>query len=215
MAAVRKRSGGKPAAKVRAARSTAATSTEDLILQTAERLFARDGYDSVSTKQLAAEAGLTIGALYHYFPSKDAVYAAATRQAFATKTVLPKAIRESTEPAERKLARLAAWFVGIIVADKSVGRLLQRELLDPHAKAAEMLHSDLFGEAFGLFQDLLRELLPEADLDDALASLLALLFGFSNLKGIRVLAPKVRNILRTPEEIGSHATSLLLRGLRG
>lgn len=212
--AVRKRSGGTRAVTRRATR-TASISTEELILQTAERLFARDGYDSVSTKQLAAEAGLTIGALYHYFPSKDAVYAAATRHAFATKTVLPKAIRESTEPAERKLARLAAWFVGIIVADKSVGRLMQRELLDPHTDTTEVLRSDLFGEAFALFQDLLRELLPDVDLDDALASLLALLFGFSNLKGIRVLAPKMRNVLRTPEEIGNHATSLLLRGLRG
>ena len=218
MAATRK---PRPAAKPRVVRPRSAapravlSATEELILKTAEQLFARHGYEAVSTKQLAAEAGLTIGALYHYFPSKDAVYAAAMRHAFAARTVLPQAIRESTEAAERKLARLAAWFTGLIMADASVGRLLQRELLDPRADADALLHSSLFGEAVDLFQDLLRELLPDADPDDALAALLALLFGFANLKGLRVIAPAVAGRLKTPDEVAARATSLLLCGLRG
>lgn len=218
MAVTRKRSTG---ARPRVSRASAAApraepnATELLILKTAEKLFARHGYEAVSTKQLAAEAGLTIGALYHYFPSKDAVYAAAMRHAFAARAVLPKGVRDSTEAPERKLARLAAWFTGIIMTDATVGRLIQRELLDPRADADAVLHSRLFGEAFDLFQDLLRELMPDADADNALASLLALLFGFANLKGLRVLAPTVRSHLVTPDEIGTHATALLLRGLRG
>jgi len=203
----------KPARGRSANKRAGGLDTDELILAGAERLFARYGYDAVSTKQLAAEAGLTIGALYHYFPSKDAVYAATIQRAFGTRPRFPTGIRDAITPAEQRLAQLAAWFVSITLADKSVGRLLQRELLDPRADTAGIIHTALFQDAFDLFQELLRELLPNVDLDDALASLLALLFGFSNLKGVRRLAPNVSDLLATPEEIGRHATELLLHGL--
>lgn len=189
--------------------------TQELILQTAERLFARDGYEGVSNKQLASEAGLTIGALYHYFPNKDAIYAAAIRHAFASRPALPKAIRSSAESAERKLIRLTAWFVRLIMTDQSVGLLLQRELLDPRLDIEEIRHSGQFGDAVELFHELLRELLPKVHPDYAMASLAALLFGFSNLKGIRFIAPKAQDVPSTPEAIASHAVSLLLRGMSG
>lgn len=188
-------------------------STEDWILAIAERLFAQYGYEGVSTKQLAAEAGLTIGAIYHYFSGKDEVYSAAIKRAFATKAVLPEEIKKSTEHPERKLSRLVAWFAGSILFDKSIGLLLQRELLNPRADAKALLGSGTFKEAFLLFQKLLRELLPNVDLDEALASMLAVVFGFSNLKSINTLAPSVRTIVSTPEEIGNHATTLVLYGL--
>lgn len=193
----------------------AASGADDRILAAAEQLFAQHGYDAVTNQQIAARAGLTIGALYHYFPSKDAVYAAAIERAFSTKGVLPPQVTDLHVAAEERLSRLAAWFVGIIMADQNAGRLVQRELLDPRADTAAIIHTALFQSAFDLFQVLLKELLPHADLDDALASLLALLFGFANLKGVKRLAPAVSGLLASPEEIGRHATALLLRGLQG
>ena len=44
------------------------------ILQTALRLFARDGYEAVSVSQLAGELGLTKGALYRHFKSKQDIF---------------------------------------------------------------------------------------------------------------------------------------------
>lgn len=211
------RGGRGKAATASPAKRRAATgaSTEDRLLTVAARLFGKHGYDGVSTKRLAAEAGLTIGALYHYFAGKDAIYSAATRRAFASRAALPKTLRESTADAETRLAQLVAWFVGNVIFDKHVGMLLQRELLDPRADTGALLENDLFRDAFDLFRQLLRELLPRADLDEALASLLALVFGLSNLKSIHTLAPRVRNILSSPDDIGRHATALLLHGLRG
>jgi AcrR family transcriptional regulator len=40
----------------------------------AERLFARNGYDKTSTKDIAEAAGLTAPALYHYFDSKEILF---------------------------------------------------------------------------------------------------------------------------------------------
>ncbi|MFP5383897.1 MAG: TetR/AcrR family transcriptional regulator [Gammaproteobacteria bacterium] len=51
-------------------------SAVDHILDAAERVLVQDGYDIASTNRIAQEAGISIGALYHHFPNKEAVVAA-------------------------------------------------------------------------------------------------------------------------------------------
>ncbi|MEV0742105.1 ScbR family autoregulator-binding transcription factor [Streptomyces sp. NPDC050549] len=47
--------------------------TRHCILMAAAELFDERGYDSASTTDILARAGLTRGALYHHFPSKEAI----------------------------------------------------------------------------------------------------------------------------------------------
>ncbi len=46
------------------------------IVQAGRTVLLRDGYDSASTNRVAAEAGISPGSLYQYFPNKDAVISA-------------------------------------------------------------------------------------------------------------------------------------------
>ena len=46
------------------------------LLDRATELFLRHGYDNVSLNDLIADAGVSKGAFYHWFPSKDALVAA-------------------------------------------------------------------------------------------------------------------------------------------
>src|SRR5215468_5154371 len=48
--------------------------TRELILDTAERLFAVRGVDGVAVRDLAREMHLTAPSLYNHFPSKQALY---------------------------------------------------------------------------------------------------------------------------------------------
>jgi AcrR family transcriptional regulator len=43
------------------------------ILASATRVFARDGYARATTNRIAEAAGVSVGSLYQYFPSKDAI----------------------------------------------------------------------------------------------------------------------------------------------
>jgi len=52
------------------------------LLQAASRLFRQRGIDGVGVAEVAKEAGLTHGALYAHFPSKDALAAAAFSHGF-------------------------------------------------------------------------------------------------------------------------------------
>ena len=48
--------------------------TKENILRTALRLFARDGYEAVSTSAIAGELGMTKGALYKHYKNKRAIF---------------------------------------------------------------------------------------------------------------------------------------------
>ena len=51
-------------------------SARDLVLATARRLFAAQGYDATSTEQVLRESGVSRGAMYHHFASKQALFTA-------------------------------------------------------------------------------------------------------------------------------------------
>ncbi len=51
--------------------------TRKLLVREARRSFAAVGYDATTNRALAEAAGITTGAIYHYFPSKLDMYVAA------------------------------------------------------------------------------------------------------------------------------------------
>ncbi|HVY46239.1 MAG TPA: TetR/AcrR family transcriptional regulator [Minicystis sp.] len=57
-------------------RQRRAQATIDAILDAAARILIREGYARATTNRVAVVAGVSIGTLYQYFPSKDAVVAA-------------------------------------------------------------------------------------------------------------------------------------------
>jgi AcrR family transcriptional regulator len=50
--------------------------TVDALLEATARVLLKDGYEGASTNRIAAAAGVSIGSLYQYFPSKEALVAA-------------------------------------------------------------------------------------------------------------------------------------------
>src|ERR1700735_4266843 len=51
-------------------------STVDALLEATTRVLIREGYDKASTNRIAEVAGVSVGSLYQYFPSKEALVAA-------------------------------------------------------------------------------------------------------------------------------------------
>jgi AcrR family transcriptional regulator len=50
--------------------------TVDALLEATARVLMKEGYDRASTNKIAAVAGVSIGSLYQYFPTKEALVAA-------------------------------------------------------------------------------------------------------------------------------------------
>lgn len=49
--------------------------TVDALLEATAQLLVKDGYDKASTNKIALKAGVSIGSLYQYFPSKESLVA--------------------------------------------------------------------------------------------------------------------------------------------
>lgn len=58
--------------------STKAEDTEKNILNTARKLFLKDGFSGASLRNIVKDAGLTTGAFYKYYPTKEALFDALT-----------------------------------------------------------------------------------------------------------------------------------------
>jgi AcrR family transcriptional regulator len=61
-------------------RQDRAKATVDAILAATARILVRDGYDKASTNRIAEAAGVSVGSLYQYFPSKEALVSALLEQ---------------------------------------------------------------------------------------------------------------------------------------
>jgi len=73
-------------------------STVDALLEATTRILIKEGYDRASTNRIAEVAGVSIGSLYQYFPSKEALVAA----------VVDRHTQELSEVTRNALVKVAA-----------------------------------------------------------------------------------------------------------
>src|SRR5277367_3755196 len=99
---------------------------ERRILKAAEKLFARKGYTEVAMEDVAARAGLAVGTIYNYFPSKSALLLAIVRR--ESESLLARAQKILDDPPRDPVAAVSA-FTGIFLDDFTRDdRRLWREL---------------------------------------------------------------------------------------
>src|SRR5271169_6493959 len=99
---------------------------ERRILKAAERLFARKGYAEVAMEDVAARAGLAVGTIYNYFPSKSALLLAIVRS--ETESLLARAQKILDDPPRDPVAAVSM-FTEIFLDDFTRDdRRLWREL---------------------------------------------------------------------------------------
>jgi AcrR family transcriptional regulator len=69
----------------------------------ATKLFARQGYEATTTRQIVAAAEVTSGALYHWFSSKEELLTSIYRELLAEQTARMEAIAAGPGPADVRL----------------------------------------------------------------------------------------------------------------
>jgi AcrR family transcriptional regulator len=81
------------------------------LLELGTELFTRHGYEELSMARIAREAGISKALLYHYFPSKQAYFAATLEQAAAelAEATEPDPDRPPVEQLARSLDAFLAW----------------------------------------------------------------------------------------------------------
>jgi AcrR family transcriptional regulator len=107
-----------------------------LILEAAVRVFARDGYHTSRVGDIAEEAGIAHGLLYHYFPSKEDVLTTIFRENWGQLIEAFHRVEESDEPADEQLRGIAKILLRSWRHDPDLVRVMVREVArSPHLQS--------------------------------------------------------------------------------
>ena len=78
------------------------------ILDAAIKVFARSGYHGARVSDIAREAGIAYGLVYHYFRNKEEILASAFEERWGGFLHVVEAIAQGNSPARQKLISVAA-----------------------------------------------------------------------------------------------------------
>jgi len=134
-------------------RSIAQEEKRRLLLDAAVRVFARKGYHTCRVGDIAEEAGVAHGLLYHYFASKEELLETVFRENWSDLLEAVKAVEESGEPAREQLRQVAAILLRSWRRDPDLVRVLVREV----ARSPQVqLRVAEIGEAFEALERIVR-----------------------------------------------------------
>jgi AcrR family transcriptional regulator len=120
------------------------------LLEAAVRVFARKGFHQSRVGDIAEEAGVAHGLLYHYFRSKDEVLETIFRETWTQLVADTQRIELAGVPLREQLRRFARIYLGSWLVTPELVRVLVREV----ARSPEV--GDRVDEIRGLFQALQR-----------------------------------------------------------
>jgi TetR/AcrR family transcriptional regulator, fatty acid metabolism regulator protein len=150
---------------------SAAEGKQDQILQAAVRVFAARGYEATRVGDIASEAGVAYGLVYHYFGSKEAVLEAVFREAWGRLLAALAVAEQTGETAPEQLELAVKIVLRTWRDDPDLVRLLVRQVTrSPH------IHDELdeLGQAFTTLQRIIERGQTEgtlrADVDAQLAA---------------------------------------------
>ena len=99
-----------------------------MILDAAVRVFARKGFHTCRVADIAEEAGVAHGLLYHYFSSKDELLVTVFRETWAELLEAFADVADSDKPAREQLQDVAAILLRSWKRDPDLVRVLVREV---------------------------------------------------------------------------------------
>ncbi len=135
-------------------RSTASAEKRDRILLAAIRVFADNGYHGARVGDIAEDAGVAHGLLYHYFSSKEEVLRTIFVENWGELVARFRAVEASDEPASQKLEGIAKILLRTWRNDPALVTVMVREV----ARSQHL--QDQVGEvreAFAILQRVIEE----------------------------------------------------------
>jgi TetR/AcrR family transcriptional regulator, fatty acid metabolism regulator protein len=111
-----------------AVRTAGSEEKRRLILDAAVRVFAHKGFHTSRVGDIAEEAGVAHGLLYHYFTSKDEVLETIFRENWTVLVERLRGVAESGGPARDQLRHIAAILLRTWLHQPDVVRVVIREI---------------------------------------------------------------------------------------
>ena len=152
-------------------RTNAQEDKRRLLLEAAVRVFARKGYHAARVGDIAEEAGVAYGLLYHYFSSKEEVLRSVFRDTWSALIATIRSVEEAGDPPREQLRKVAEILLRSWRRDPDLVRVLVLEVTRSQLLAGEM---DEIVASFSAIQEIVERGQADGsirgDLDARLAS---------------------------------------------
>ncbi len=123
------------------------------IMEAAVRAFARKGYHACRVSEIAEEAGVAYGLVYHYFGSKEEVLETIFHDTWKEMLARVREVQEEGGPAEEQVRKVTALLLRTWRRDPDLVRVLVREV----TRSPEQLRRqiDEIGHAYQVLEGLI------------------------------------------------------------
>ena len=187
--------------------------TVDALLEATARVLMKDGYDRASTNKIAAVAGVSIGALYQYFPSKEALVAAVIDRHMQE---LMQVVRDAlVKVAARPVEVAARELVSVMIDAHRVNPKLHRVLAEQTPRTGRLENIEAMErEACALVRGYLEAHRDELDVADADAAALVCVTAVEALTHAAVVRGPESLTDEKAERLVDDVTRLVVRYLR-
>lgn len=141
--------------------------TVNALIEATARILVREGFDKASTNRVAEVAGVSVGSLYQYFPSKEALVAAVIER--HNQEVMLTVRGELADIATQPLAQGVRKLIAVAVKAHRVDPRLHRVLAEQIPRVGKLEKVEAFNSRnYALFRDYLesrRDEIGALDLD--------------------------------------------------
>ncbi|MBW8714315.1 MAG: TetR family transcriptional regulator [Variovorax paradoxus] len=135
------------------------------LVEATARILVKEGFDKASTNRVAEVAGVSIGSLYQYFPSKEALVAAVIER--HQQQIMQMVRSELAQVRDQPLDQAIRRFVAVAVAAHRLDPQLHRVLAEQIPRVGRLEKLETFSrENFSLFRAYLETARDELGVDD-------------------------------------------------
>ena len=139
--------------------------TVDNLVEATARILVKEGFDKASTNRIAEVAGVSIGSLYQYFPSKESLVAAVVErhQQKIMQTVRGELAQGLAQPVDQAMRQ----FVAVAVKAHRLEPQLHRVLAEQIPRVGKLEKLETFSrENFSLFRSYLEGVSDQLGVED-------------------------------------------------
>jgi AcrR family transcriptional regulator len=151
------------------------------ILEAAVRAFARKGYHGCRVSDVAREAGVAYGLVYHYYGSKEALLEAIFKETWGAMLATVSSVAEVEAPASERVRKVSEIVLRTWKRDPDLVRVLVREVT---RSAHVQLETDEIELAMAALQRIIEQGQREGEFADAVDPRLAAAIWYGALEEI-------------------------------
>ncbi|MFQ5685972.1 MAG: TetR/AcrR family transcriptional regulator [Candidatus Scalindua sp.] len=198
----------------------AKNNTKKTILRSAEGLFARQGFELTTVREIAKKAGINVAMVYYYFNTKEELHQNIIEDTFKSFSQSLKEGVDQGKGSEEKICDVIKVYINFLHHHKDLHRIILRETTS-QSKHIDMIVKKYISRNFDLVHSIMKEgvqkgVFREHDTTLSTFSLIGMILYYFSYEPIfiRLISPEKRKKPIT-EFLPEHIFNIFMEGIKG